>query len=369
MKKIIALLFAVLAVPLMGQSTQFSPIQWTASTTGPVQLNSGTVYNFPAIVDTLNLTVSGLGTTATATVHLYVSASSTGPWTTDCPGGSINGAAVNVNAGSSVNLTCNPVGTAFAEIVVTSTGAGTLYGSFTGTNSHLASLPISGGTVTGNLISTGGFTANGFPNQFIDLSGSGASILLQAVSYDQWAITACGNGCGLAGNPPAFELGVRGSSWPPAFLLIQNSATNATLNVVSQGWNTGQAGQDTTTYAHTPRAFLPFSTGQLSSIVASGQYFAGNLAAPGVIENFTATAASFTCTVNPTFTLEDCGTSAGTCATPTALASVTLAAANTITVGAITSSTLTSGDYFAVMITAGTCTVLNASGSAEYRMS
>lgn len=117
-----------------------------------------------------------------------------------------------------------------------------------------------------------------------------------------------------------------------------------------------------------PRAFLPFSTGQLAGIVTGGQYFAGQLAKSGTVESFVATAAAFTCTTNPTLTLEDCGTSAGTCSSPTALASVTLTAANTVTAGTITSATLTGGHYFVVETTAGACTILNATGSAEYRM-
>lgn len=117
-----------------------------------------------------------------------------------------------------------------------------------------------------------------------------------------------------------------------------------------------------------PRAFLPFATGQLAAIVTSGQYFVGQLAKAGTVENFTATAATFACTTNPTITLEDCGASAGTCSSPTALASVTLTAANTVTAGTITSATLTAGHYFVMETTAGVCTALNVSGSAEYRM-
>jgi hypothetical protein len=117
-----------------------------------------------------------------------------------------------------------------------------------------------------------------------------------------------------------------------------------------------------------PRAFMPFATGQLAAIVTSGQYFVGQLVKSGTVENFTATAASFTCATNPVLTLEDCGATAGTCSSPTAIANVTLTAANTITTGTITSGTLAAGHFFVVETTAGVCTVLNASGSAEYRM-
>lgn len=113
--------------------------------------------------------------------------------------------------------------------------------------------------------------------------------------------------------------------------------------------------------------FIPFATGQLAAIVASGQYFAGETPVALSLQNFVATAAALTCTTNPTLTLEDCGTSAGTCASPTALASVTLTAANTITSSATTFPVaVAQGHFLAVETTAGACTILNATGSAAY---
>lgn len=117
-----------------------------------------------------------------------------------------------------------------------------------------------------------------------------------------------------------------------------------------------------------PRAFLPFSTGQLAGIVAGGQYFAGQLAKAATVESFVGTAAAFACTVNPVLTLEDCGATGGACASPTALASVTLTAANTVTVGTVASAALAANHYFVVETTAGACTSLNATGGAEFRM-
>lgn len=117
-----------------------------------------------------------------------------------------------------------------------------------------------------------------------------------------------------------------------------------------------------------PRAFLFGDTGNLTAVVSNGQYDPVKVVKSGTIENVVGTASAFTCSVNPVITLEDCGTSAGTCATPTALGSVTLTAANTLTGGSITSATLTSGHYLAWETTAGTCTALNISASAEFRM-
>lgn len=117
-----------------------------------------------------------------------------------------------------------------------------------------------------------------------------------------------------------------------------------------------------------PRAFIQADTGNLTSIVASGQYDPVKVVKAGTVENIVATASAFTCTGNPTITLEDCGTAAGACASPTALGSATVTAANTSVDGTITSATITAGHYLVWETTAGTCTALNISASAEYRM-
>jgi hypothetical protein len=114
--------------------------------------------------------------------------------------------------------------------------------------------------------------------------------------------------------------------------------------------------------------FLQASTGNLTSIVANGQFGPVKVVRSGTLENIEATASTFsTCSPNPTLTLEDCGTSAGTCSSPSALGSVTLTAANTLTDGSVTSATITAGHYITWETTAGTCVGLNASVSAEYR--
>jgi hypothetical protein len=118
-----------------------------------------------------------------------------------------------------------------------------------------------------------------------------------------------------------------------------------------------------------PRAFLIGNTGVQASIVANGQYSPTKIVKSATIENVEGTAAVLsTCSANPVLTLEDCGISAGACSSPTPLASVTLAAANTVTDGTITNATLAAGHYVVWETTAGTCVSSSVSGSAEYRM-
>lgn len=114
--------------------------------------------------------------------------------------------------------------------------------------------------------------------------------------------------------------------------------------------------------------FMPLATGSLTAIVANEIIGAGKVGSAVTIENLEASAAGFTCVSNPTLTLLDCGTSPGACTSgTTTLGSVTLTAANTITDGTLSVTTLAAGHYWAWEITAGTCTALNAVGTAEYK--
>jgi lysophospholipase L1-like esterase len=116
------------------------------------------------------------------------------------------------------------------------------------------------------------------------------------------------------------------------------------------------------------RGFISANTGTLTSVGIGSQYSPSKVVANGTLENIVGTASVLTgCTTNPTFTLEDCGTSAGACSSPTALASVTISAANTLTDGTITSAPLTAGHYLAWETTAGVCTSASISGSAEWK--
>lgn len=86
----------------------------------------------------------------------------------------------------------------------------------------------------------------------------------------------------------------------------------------------------------------------------------------GTLQGITAIADAFTCSVNPTFVLDDCGTSVSGCGEGVGLARVTLRAANTVATGTITSSALVSGHYLVWTMSGGTCTDLHISASASY---
>jgi hypothetical protein len=118
--------------------------------------------------------------------------------------------------------------------------------------------------------------------------------------------------------------------------------------------------------ALTTHGVLAMSTPALTAISTPALFSPVALVQGGAIQNIFAVASSFTCSVNPTITLEDCGIGGGACSSPTAKATVTLSGANNITSGGISSGALTSGHVMAWMITAGTCTALQVSASGVY---
>lgn len=112
-------------------------------------------------------------------------------------------------------------------------------------------------------------------------------------------------------------------------------------------------------------AFIYFAPGAQTSISSSNFYNPIKVVTNGVIDNIVGVAPSFTCTVNPVITLEDCGTTTA-CASPGAMATVTLTAANTLTVGTIPNPSLIAGHYYVWEVPAGTCTALNPNVTIEY---
>lgn len=109
--------------------------------------------------------------------------------------------------------------------------------------------------------------------------------------------------------------------------------------------------------------FLDFQPGLLTSVTGTTSvFFKASKAA--TVDNIIGSAMTFSCVANPTVTMYECGTST-TCAGPTTIGSVTVTAAGTATVGTVSSAAVTAGDYIGWAITAGTCTSLDLSVTAQ----
>lgn len=131
--------------------------------------------------------------------------------------------------------------------------------------------------------------------------------------------------------------------------------------------STGGGGGTTTPAWQQPTwSYLHFSSGVLTSLPATTKPFAfKKVNIQSLVDNLTVESASFTCSVNPTISLQECGTSA-TCSSPTTLASATLTAADTaVSATPVLGTKISQGDYVAWQITAGTCTALDVKADAS----
>lgn len=108
------------------------------------------------------------------------------------------------------------------------------------------------------------------------------------------------------------------------------------------------------------------------SSVSSGAIYSFGQNASGSTLNFrtlAAVAPTFSCSVDPTLTIEDCGSTAppgNECSSPTPIASITLSAANTPVIVAVGGDTIANLHYYAWKVTAGTCTALQIQGMINY---
>lgn len=83
------------------------------------------------------------------------------------------------------------------------------------------------------------------------------------------------------------------------------------------------------------------------------------------VDNIEGSAASFTCSVNPTITVFECGTSTTCASSPVTIGTVTLAAAGTVVDGTVSAPAIAAGDYVAFAMTAGTCTAIDLSAAVQ----
>jgi hypothetical protein len=213
---------------------------------------------------------------------------------------------------------------------------------------------VSSGGPGGSVVITGGNGATTSGDVFISGGNTGTpgKVNIGSSSF-QWSDAASNNGVVYLDGSSFFQV----STTTPTELGYVHGVTSA-IQTQLNSITSKQAS-----------ASLPFSTGSLTSIVANEIIGYGKTPNALTISNLEASAAGFTCIANPVLTLIDCGTSAGACTSgTTTLGSVTLTAANTGTDGTVNVSTIAAGHYWAWQITSGTCTALNAVGTAGVTM-
>ncbi len=139
---------------------------------------------------------------------------------------------------------------------------------------------------------------------------------------------------------------------------LSNAGTTCPLNA-----NTGLtvSGSNLNSNAELIDTFAP---GPVTSITNTKGGFTA-WAKASTVDNLTASASQFTCSVTAVITMYECGTSP-TCAAPIVIGGVGINAAGTaVSAQTLSSTAISAGDYTAWEFSAGTCTALDAMAKAQ----
>ena len=148
----------------------------------------------------------------------------------------------------------------------------------------------------------------------------------------------------LLQGPVVFQSGSEGTFIGNTMELYSSFTDNhAGGNTIQRCANFGVTGSSVgcnISSAAASRGVLFGGTPSLSSVVPGDIYSPFLLTFNGSLSGITAVASTFTCSVNPVFTLDDCGSSVSGCGSASGIASVTLTAGNAVTIGTIASASL-----------------------------
>lgn len=111
------------------------------------------------------------------------------------------------------------------------------------------------------------------------------------------------------------------------------------------------------------REHLSYQPGLLTSVSNTKSVFY-NFGYSATVDSIAGSANLLSCVSNPTVTLYECGTDAS-CAAPTTIGAVTVTAAGTAFTGTVSSAAIGSGHWVAAAVSAGTCTSIDVSATAQ----
>lgn len=235
--------------------------------------------------------------------------------------------------------------------IQTETTGGVLTTALTISNAQAATF---GGTVTGNSFIPASSTlpTNGLYLPAANTPGMAANSLdvvrylptTTAVDY----ITMKGS---AAGSPGVNTIGVAGTD------------TDISLNLTTKGAGVVQINGTSITPGGGAELQISFQPGLITAVTNTKGVF-GKFVKASTVDNIEASAVTFTCASNPTITLYECGTDA-TCATPTTIGSATVTASGQAFDGSISNAAIAASHYVGWAISAGTCTALDISATAQ----
>jgi hypothetical protein len=166
---------------------------------------------------------------------------------------------------------------------------------------------------------------------------------------------------------------------PAGVYAIDLSASTGNVvigNSITSGFNKGSAttidpgvgnivalnGGDVTATAQSQQN-IAFQTGPLAAVASTKGGFS-RFSRSSTIDNMEASATTLTCSVNPTVTLYECGASPA-CADPVVIGSATVGASGMAVDGTVLNAGIAAGDYVAWALSAGTCSALSISATAQ----
>lgn len=264
---------------------------------------------------------------------------------------SSNCAGSSVGNPNSATLQLNPSGSPVAfEVLPNDTGTGT-------GNTLLVKLTAAGNAVTTATTDTSGIigiAAAGAGNT----SGTTVSVITGGLVWCHF------DGANTIGDyvqnstTNAGQCHDAGATKPPSGQIIgkvtQSSTPFAQIQIYGpEQFAQGSGAEQTNT----------FQPGLVTAIVNTKGAFSKWVKA-STVDNIEVSATQFTCTVNPTVSFFECGTST-TCASPTTIGSATITAAGTVVDGTVSAPAIAAGDYTSWSVSAGTCTVLDIAGQAQ----
>jgi hypothetical protein len=116
----------------------------------------------------------------------------------------------------------------------------------------------------------------------------------------------------------------------------------------------------------TAKRMRPGFSGAIPPAISGTGIFAATYNTDAInLEAINAGVFSYSCSGTPTFTVEDCGTTQGSCASPAALGTVSPSATGDPT-GTVTTAAVAAGHVLALAVTAGTCSAISGNVSVEW---
>lgn len=109
---------------------------------------------------------------------------------------------------------------------------------------------------------------------------------------------------------------------------------------------------------------ISFQPGLLTAVTNTKGVF-GKFVKASTVDNIIASAINFTCVGNPTITLYECGTDVNCATSPVSIGTATVTAAGAAVTGTVSTPAIAAGDFVAWAISAGTCTSIDISATAQ----